>query len=237
MKFAIATAVQGRYQLFKAFCEYYAEMKTKFDFELYISVSEEENKVTARNCGHKTVDIPNQPLWKKVNASAQIAKDYKYIIFIGSDDFLSPETLAYYVGLFSQNKWDYIYPLDWYFFDAKTKKGLYWAGYDKPFNKGIACGAGRALSYRAMSRLNFKPWIEGFDSVLDTGFDKQIRKLRLVGFGFKLKDMNLFALDVKTKNNMTKFAVWDNSFPLDGRRMLQQYMPNHFKKIYNQCAV
>lgn len=233
MRFAIATAVQGRYRLFDLFCEYYAGMKQVLDFELYVSVSEDQNRIIANRWKHQPINVPNEPLWQKVNASAQAAKNYEFIIFIGSDDFMTEQTLRYYIALFEQNKYEYVFPYDWYFFDTRTKKGLYWAGYNQPFNIGTACGAGRALSKRAMHRMNFQPWIRGFDTVLDTGMDRQIKKLRLKSYGFHLKRMNLFAMDVKTRNNMTPFAVWDNSFLLDGKKMLREYMPDHVNKFVN----
>jgi hypothetical protein len=233
MRFAIATAVQGRYKLYDLFCEYYAEMKRVLDFDLFVSVSEDQTRIITNRWGHTPLMVPNQPLWQKVNASAQASRNYDFTIFIGSDDFMTEQTLRYYIALFEQNKYEYVYPLDWYFFDTRTKRGLYWAGYNKEFNRGIACGAGRAFSKRAMGRMNYQPWIKGFDHVLDSGMDKQIRKLRLKSFGFKLKDMNLFAMDVKTANNMTPFAVWDNSFLIEGKRMLKEFLPNHVNKFYN----
>lgn len=231
MKIAIVTSAWKRHKLFDLFCKYYSDLKSTYPFELIISCSEKETISICKKYGHASVMVENSPLFLKMNASAKMAKGYDYSIMIGSDDFISPKMLLWYIDKFKATNHDYIYPLDWYFFDTKTKKGLYWAGYRQKFNVGMACGAGRAISKKLMDKLNWQPWIKGYDHVLDTGMDKQLSKLSYTSMGFYLKKENIFSVDIKTETNMTPFANWDNTYEVSGMKMIIDNMPNYANQI------
>jgi len=231
MKLAIITAAWKRHKLFEFFCEYYSVLKQAHPFELIVACSEKETLTLAQKYGHTALMIENNPLYLKMNAPAMKARGSDYCLMIGSDDFITPKMLMWYIEKAQQTKHDYIYPLDWYFFDTKTKKGLYWAGYRQKWNTGMACGAGRILSKRLMDKLNWQPWIKGYDHVLDTGMDKLLAKLQYSSMGFYLKKENLFSVDIKTDTNMTPFAKWDNTVELNGTKMLLDHMPQQMTKI------
>lgn len=233
MKISIVTGAWGRYKLLEFFCKYYKDIKEKIDFELIVACSEKETARITKKHGHTVVNIPNQPLYAKFNAAEQAAKGSDYVINIGSDDFISEETLLFYKAVFEKG-FDYVYTLDWYFLDTKTKKGLYWAGYNQPYNKGKACGAGRALSKNILDKMKWSPWVAGYDRQLDTGMQKQLDSIKHTEYGFKLRDLGLFALDIKSEQQMTPFEKWPNSFffPGDGMEMLQTYLPQYADEIF-----
>lgn len=225
MKIAICTGAYKRPELLDLFCRYYRWLADNtFPFELIVACSEPSALRTAQQYGHTAFMVNNHPLTRKFNMSNQYAEGADYVLNIGSDDFLSPKTLLHYVELFRQGH-DYIAPLDWYFFDTKTKHALYWAGYNKPYNIGKACGAGRALSKKLLEKMNWQPWAAGYDRVLDTGMQVNLDKHPHTSHIFRLKDCGLFALDVKTEMNMTKFDRWPNTFEVDINALLSEQMP------------
>ena len=235
-KLAICTGAWKRFNLLELFCKHYDELKKYYPIELYISVSENEAKQIIEKYNHIPVEIENTPLSNKMNAAVISASMKKpdYCLMVGSDDFLSHELIEYYFQLF-ENGFDYIYTLDWYFFDTKTKRGLYWGGYIKEHNRGHACGAGRCLSNNLLQKMKWTPWLYGYDNILDTGMDIQLRKLKYKKYGFYLRENNLFAIDIKSSTNMTPFNRWDNTVELDGHTMLFNGIEN-YEEIYNLCA-
>lgn len=236
-KICLVTGAWQRHKLFELFCEYYADLKKKlpFELELVVAVSEQETKMICRKHGHTDVFAPNSPLTRKFNAATMAARDRgaDYTLNIGSDDFLTEGFLMYYVEQM-QKGFDFIAPLDWYFYDVQTRQGLYWAGYDKPHNKGMACGAGRALSKRFLDLIDWQPWPDGYDRVLDTGMQRLLDMYQHSSHIFSLKEHGIFALDVKTNDvQMTKFAHWPNTFSLNGLEMLKANLPEYVNKIIN----
>lgn len=232
IKLAIVTGAWKRHRLFSVFCEYYQNLALKVPFKLFIAVSEKETELIAKWYGHTTVFVPNEPLGEKFNAATQAAKGADYTINIGSDDFLTEGFLRYYIEQIKTGA-DYIGALDGYFFDVKTKQGLYWAGYNQPYNKGHTIGLGRALSKRLLDEIDWQPWPSGFDKVLDSGLQKLLDMHEHTEHIFRMKEQGIFALDVKTEENMTPFAPWPNSFPLNGVQMLTEHMPDYANKIIN----
>ena len=230
MKITICTGAWKRPNLLDFFCRYYADLQKKFPFELVVACSEKEAMSICQAHGHTCFMVVNEPLHRKFNAAVQAAKGSDYVINIGSDDFLTEDFLRHYDGLFREGH-DYITTLDWYFFDTKTKKGLYWKGYDKPHNTGKGCGAGRALSKHLLEEMNWKPWAAGYDKVLDTGMQVKLDAIPHKAHSFRLRDLGLFALDIKTEENMTPFDRWDNTTLFDGREMLDAYVPEYTAEI------
>lgn len=231
MKLSLVTGAWQRHTLFEFFCRYYKDLQKKIDFELIVACSEPETIAIAKKYGHSIAKIANQPLYRKFNAASEMAKGSDYCIMIGSDDFLTAETLKHYIELFKEG-YDYIFTLDWYFYDTKTKKGLYWKGYSEPYRYGKGCGAGRALSKNLMDKMKWNPWISGFDNLLDTGMEKQLDRIPHTEYGFRLRDEGLFALDIKSDVNMTKFERWDNSIEFDGKEMIKTYLPKYADEIF-----
>lgn len=230
LKISIASGAWKRHRLFKYFCEYYQQLKEVYPFRLIVSCTEKETFDMCMKYGHQPVMVDNTPLYRKMNASVKKADGSDYTILIGSDDFISEKAFLYYIELFKQ-KIDYIYTLDWYFYDTISKRSLYWGGYDRKFNKGLGCGAGRAVSRNLMEQLQWEPWPPGYDKVLDTGMERKLDKLKFTHYGFKLKDFDLFCLDIKTEVNMTPFNVWPNCTLMEPKLMLQKYMPKETEKI------
>ncbi len=229
---ALITGAWQRHDLFRLFCRYYADLQKKIPFELIVACSEAETLDIAKEHGHTTIAVNNHPLTRKFNTAAQMAQGADYCLMLGSDDFITEKTLRYYLELFDRGI-DYIGVTDWWFYDSLTKKSLFWAGYDKAANRGHACGAGRALSKNLMDKLSWTPWAAGYDKILDTGMDVRLSSIQHTKHFFSLNQLQLFALDIKTAENMTVYAEWPNTIPMNSVEMLKKNMPDWADEILN----
>lgn len=232
MRIAIVTGAYKRHDLFQLFCRYYYDLQQRVPFTLIVACSEAQTLEIARHYGHEAFIVNNHPLTRKFNMAAQYAEGADYCIMLGSDDFLSEATLRHYVKLFEQGH-DYIGVLDWWFYNSLNGEALYWKGYNKAANRGHTCGAGRALSKNLMGAVDWQPWAAGYDKILDTGMDVQLAKVEHTKHVFSLNETGLFALDVKSEENMTKFAAWPNTVPFDAGQLLGKHMPRWKDEILN----
>jgi len=232
MRIAIVTGAYKRHELLDLFCRYYQWLQQRIPFDLVVACSETQTKQIVRHYGHTAIMVNNHPLTRKFNMAAQHAAGADYCIMLGSDDFLSEATLRHYVNLFEQG-YDYIGVLDWWFYNSLTGAGLYWKGYDTTANRGHLCGAGRALSKRLMEAVGWQPWEPGYDKILDTGMDVRLARVEHTKHAFNLNDAGLFALDIKTEENMTKFAHWPNTVSVNSLKMLGQHLPEWRDEIIN----
>lgn len=224
-KIALITAAWGRAELFSFFCRYWAEMAELFPLSLYCAVSELSTLEIARENNFNIVEADNQPLFRKWNAVVKRAEKDRpdYCLFMGSDDIMNVTLLEYYMELMAV-KPDYIAPYDWYFYDCRSRNGLYWGGYREQYRYGEPCGAGRMLSAEMLDAIKWQPWLPGYDKGLDTGFTNNIKNIFTTNVFFHIKCReNMCALDIKTRNNMTPFRQWDNSTMMRGDKMLEEF--------------
>lgn len=246
MRIAIVTAVWKRPEIFKMFAAGVQRLQERFNpVEIICCVAGSEEFTSRYMVEAYTdffyVEAPNHPLGRKMNAALGLARKLSpdFCLMVGSDDIIGESLMETYLHHCARGV-DYTYLLDCYFFDTVTKKGLYWGGYRANFNKGYPLGMGRMISARMLNLLNWVCWPDGYDKVLDTGFDKQVKALQ--GYrggirmqGINLKDSNLFALDIKSSTNMTPFAPWDNTHLVDGKTMLFNNLPEQLAKtIYGK---
>lgn len=220
----ICTGAYKRPELLELFCRYYAWLQKRIPFTLIVACSESSARQIVEHYGHTAFMVNNHPLTRKFNMAAQYAEGADYCINIGSDDFLTEKTLRHYCTLFDRGI-DYIAPLDWWFYNSLTGKSIYWAGYNKPENVGKPCGAGRALSKRLLEAMDWRPWADGYDHILDTGMDVNLAKHPHTSHIFSLNQIQLFALDIKTAVNMTPYNDWPNTIPMNTNDMLQKHFP------------
>jgi hypothetical protein len=236
LRVAIVTAVWKRPDIFEMFAEGVKVLQSVFlNVEFIVCVAGSEG----RQCrdmvlkhGFKYVEHPNHPLSAKLNHATLLAKTFQpdYCLMMGSDDLIGVDLMDYYIVQMRKGI-DYIYLLDCYFFDTVTKKGLYWAGYRKPHNIGVPAGIGRVISKRILNSLNWICWPLGYDKILDTGFDRALKRLSYSEHGILLREINCFALDIKSSTNMTPFDKWDNSSFVDGRDILFNNLPKHLAEM------
>lgn len=238
MRLAIVTAVWQRPEIFEMFAAGVAMLQQHFKgrLEIVCCVAGSEGWVSRNMVNSRPnffyVEHPNQPLGQKMNAAAILASRLTpdYCLMVGSDDIIGISLMEkYYVSM--QQGVDYTYLMDCYFFDVVSKRGLYWGGYTKSFNKGLPLGMGRLISARVLKQIKWICWPPGYDRILDTAFDKQMKHARCSRVELYMKRDNVFGLDIKSAVNMTKFVQWDNSQFIDGYKLLFDNLPNHLATL------
>lgn len=242
MRIAIVTGIWKRPEVFEMFCEGIKTLQVHFAgrLEIVVCVAGSEGNLSRKRVNtYKNffyTEVPNRPLGKKMNSAANLARKLSpnYCLMVGSDDVIGINLMERYLSEMQKGT-DYVYLTDCYFFDLTTKKGLYWGGYIRNFNKGKGAGIGRLISRRILDAINWTCWPAGYDTVLDTAFDKQIEKIQCTKVGINIKQAGLFALDIKSKENMTPFELWENSKFIDGKEMLFNNLPEPLAtKIYGR---
>lgn len=238
MRLAIVTGIWKRPEIFRMFAEGVKVLQDHFKgrLEIVCCVAGSEG-ITSRNLVNQYsnffyCEVPNHPLGEKMNKAAFLASRLQpnYCLMLGSDDIIGIGLMEkYYAAM--QQRVDYVYLMDCFFFDTFSKKGLYWGGYTKNFNRGRALGMGRLISARTLTQLRWICWPPGYDRILDTAFDRQMDRTRCSRLPVTLKHEGLFALDIKSSTNMTQFTQWDNSYFVDGKKMLFDNLPVHLATL------
>lgn len=223
-KIAICTAVWKRPEIFKMFAEGFKKLGA--GIELIVAGSEGNiSRELVLSCAPEAhyIEIPNDPLATKMNATTLKARDLgaDYVICVGSDDIITPELLKVYIEYMRQG-FDYIAVLDWYFYDTVTKKAAYWGGYIDG-RKGHTCGAGRVLSSELMAKWNWQPWEIKDSKVLDNSMQNKLKRTAHSAVTFSLKEKGVFAIDVKSSTNMTPFALWPNTKYIDVKQIKKHF--------------
>ncbi len=238
MRLAIVTAVWKRPEVFEMFAQGIKMLQFYFQGRIEIvccvagSEGHQSRSMVEAHHNFFYTEAPNQPLHLKFNQATRLASKLSadYCLMIGSDDIIGKNLMErYYVIM--QKGIEYAYLTDCYFFDTVTKKGLYWGGYIAKFNRGKGAGIGRLISKSALDKINWICWPPGYDRVLDTGFDKQIDRLRISKVEINLRREKLFALDIKSSTNMTPFNKWENSDFVDGRKLLIDNLPDELATL------
>ena len=247
IKLAIVTSVWGRYKVFDMFLKGLHELSVKCpDFEFYFIVStsfqqdkekcyDEEidyeswfhpkyGELWDSNIRTSHIEIPNEPLAAKVNATTYAAGKLgvDYVLCMGSDDIISPELLNEY-GKLMRKGIDFIGVTDFYFYDTVSKRSLYWGGYTEPNSKGHTAGAARCLSARLLDQWDWMPWENKDSLMLDKSMQDKLKVTPHTIETFSMKEKGLFAVDIKSSTNMTPFEKWNNSDFIDNAILKKQF--------------
>lgn len=238
IRVAIVTGVWKRPEIFKMFAAGVKSLQDHFAGRLEIiccvagSEGYRSQQMVTPHTNFFYTEVPNQPLGQKMNAAVFLCRKLSpdYCLMIGSDDIIGISLMEKYYELIQRGV-GYAYLTDCFFFDTRTKRGLYWGGYTRSFNRGKGAGIGRLISKTVLDRINWLCWPPGYDRILDTAFDKQIEKINCSKVEINLKRDKVFALDIKSSTNMTPFELWENSTYIDGRKILFENLPNHLAQL------
>lgn len=244
IKLAIVTSIWGRPEVFRMFMKGIQKLVDgchDFHFTLVLSTSFQNDRskcfdeeiafedlyngwIGDSPCPFVTIEIPNEPLAAKVNATTYACRDLgvHYVLCLGSDDIISPELLNEYAK-YMRKGIDFIGVSDFYFYDTVSNKALYWGGYREQWRKGHSAGAGRALSARLLEQWNWMPWENKDSLMLDKSMQDKLKITPHTIEVFSMKEKGLFALDIKSSTNMTPFKQWDNSEFIDVEIIKKQF--------------
>jgi len=236
MKIAIVTAIWQRPEVWDMFKRGVMRLRNQYsDIEVEVCVAGSEGHRSKNRCKEKWihyVEVPNNPLGRKMNTALKLAQGYDYYLLMGSDDIICNKLFDLYLDA-AEDGIDYTYLMDGYFFDTTSKKALYWGGYRMAHNKGDSLGAGRFLSRRLIEAMNHECWYDvRLSGLLDQAMNEKMKQIEHTTREIWLKDNDCALIDIKSSTNMTQFAKWDNAefIPIGD---VAKYLPNHeFQKIY-----
>lgn len=200
MRVGLLTSIWGRSRLTEIVLRYYAGLSIPgIDFERVAVVSPGDPDPHELNPDWHYAIAPNMPLTDKWNVGAKLMEvmDLDCVVITGSDDFLSKE---YFEAVADQieSGADFIKFGGLHFYDAPSKRLIY---VDDCF-----MGLGRCLSNSLMRAVRWQPYFPerkmGIDGWMDFVcrphcFDTTVR--------IKSRDRGIFALDVKTDQNIKSF--------------------------------
>ena len=220
MKISMVTGVWKRPDVFEMFAKGVHNLGIEIDVIVSGSEGEQSRKMVEAH-GFHYIEIPNQPLAKKMNATTLKAKELgsDYVICMGSDDIMSPELLKHFQIAMSAG-YDYIGITDLYFYDTVSKKAAYWGGYRDRHRRGVCAGPCRAISKKLMNTWGWQPWKVGDDAMLDNSMERQPKGRQKI---FNLKRLGCYALDIKSSTNMTPFELWDNTSYIDSSIIKEKF--------------
>jgi hypothetical protein len=199
-----------RPEVFRIFATGVNRLKSKFDIiTLSVGSEHQESLKLCRDFGINYCEYPNKPLGAKFNAGMLAMREFRpdYVTIMGSDDLLSTETFAK-IWNYCEQGVEMVGFLDLYFFDLLTGKLVYWPGYGNrgtkadSARKGEAIGLGRTLSARVLDKMSWQPWKSDIDMSLDWYMTQRLKVLRVKPKIFTLKENNLFAVDLKSNENI-----------------------------------
>ena len=221
IKPVIVTGMWKRPEVFKIFGQHYKGL----GIDVIVAGSEgKESEKLAKKYGFHYIEIENQPLATKMNATTLKAKElgYTHVICVGSDDLLSKELIDEYLKLMRKG-YDYIGVTDFYFYEMESSKAAYWGGYRDRQRLGHTAGAGRVISRTLLDEWDWKPWDDKDSKYLDNSMQTKLRSSLHPKTTFSLKEKGLLAVDIKSQVNMTPFELWDNTSYIDPKLITDNF--------------
>lgn len=210
MKVTIATMIWRRPEVFECFAVGVKNLIQSFpeiEFEVVAVGSEGEHSFQlAFNHGFTYHEYPNDNLGKKAQFRLDKVKetDPDYVLFLGSDDILTPSAFAYCIRHMN-NRIEHIAPFDIYYLNRKR---LYYSeGYRVGHHRhGEPVAPGRLLSASILNKLNWTLWD---NSVVHRGLDSKayarIKSAQNSYHYYSLKDIGAMLIDIKTSENLSTF--------------------------------
>jgi len=217
----IVTGMWKRPEVFEIFAKH---TKT-LGIEVIVAGSEgKKSRNLAEKYGFHYIEIENDPLAAKMNATTLKAKELKYthVICVGSDDLLSKELIDEYLTLMRKG-YDYIGVTDFYFYELESGKAAYWGGYRDRNRIGHTAGAGRVISKTLLDEWDWMPWDDKDSKYLDNSMQNKLRSSIHPKTTFSLKGKGLLAVDIKSQVNMTPFELWDNTLYIEPKLITDNF--------------
>jgi len=217
----IVTGMWKRPEVFEIFAKH---TKT-LGIDVIVAGSEgKKSRNLAEKYGFHYIEIENDPLAAKMNATTLKAKELKYthVICVGSDDLLSKELIDEYLTLMRKG-YDYIGVTDFYFYELESGKAAYWGGYRDRNRIGHTAGAGRVISKTLLDEWDWMPWDDKDSKYLDNSMQNKLRSSIHPKTTFSLKGKGLLAVDIKSQVNMTPFELWDNTLYIEPKLITDNF--------------
>lgn len=183
-----------------------------YDVQVLIVGSEgEKSKKLTEKYGFNYIEHVNAPVSKKFNSLSINAKKYDpdYVVLFGSDDVMSPNFLNSTILEMEYKKIDLLGFSDLYFYDTLTDDLVYWGGYTNGRKDPIGCG--RVFSSKVLEKLNWKLWGNYNQNRGLDGITANLVKRHFDFNNYKMSDLGIKIVDVKSDFNITNFKLYKNT--------------------------
>jgi len=232
MKIGVLSCIYGRPKVTEVFCKGLVRLKENFGvFPLIVGSEGEASLRFAREYGLLYLRFNNRPLGAKFNAGMRAIMSYNldYVMVLGSDDLISDDYMECFVKIMKTQKPDLIGTTDCYFYSPTHKKLGYWDGY-RNARKGETIGMGRTLSKKLIYKLKLTPWFHGINKGLDGSMMSQVLRHRPKIISLSQKKENIFAVDIKSKGNITSFGAYKH-LQKEPIELINTHLPWETKQI------
>ena len=238
------------------------ELKGEINLELVAVGSEgERSKDICEESEFNYFEYENQPMSEKWNFGLQMTKKINpdAVIIVGSDDLIDKNLLKFYDKKLKQG-YMMVGIKDFYIYDTERRKLAYWRGYGKlndAHRMNETIGLARCLSKTLLDKLDFNIWNDlNISRNLDGAMTTRLKEVgiypvseanmpyvdldnQLYGaghLGYNLKEIEGFAIDIKTKTNVTTFDRYlardpDSIEYLDGEFLVSKLNENTVAEI------
>ncbi|MEB3884952.1 tetratricopeptide repeat protein [Lyngbya sp. CCY1209] len=235
-KIVIYTCVWSRPELTRVVLSHYSDLQKqlsgKIQLELLAVGSEgETSRQVCESCGFDYLEHPNLPLSAKWEYGLNRCADYDpdAVIIVGSDDIVSRGLIEFYDQKLREGL-VFVGIKDGYFWDVMSGQMMWWKGYGRLDTRrfGETIGMARCLARPLLDRLNFSAW-KGLQinkrldrivtqKLLDLGLqildhenlipvENDSKILKIGHCGFWMQEIEGFAVDIKTSENITPFSL------------------------------
>ncbi|MFL2945241.1 MAG: hypothetical protein ACJZ33_04440, partial [Candidatus Poseidoniales archaeon] len=229
------TCVWKRPRLTKIVMNYYSKLKEEIKDTVnleFVAVGSEGKKSRSicEDAGFHYYEYENQPMSEKWQHGLEMTKKYNpdAVIIMGSDDIITKEIIDFYIGKINLG-YLLIGIKDFYIYESTLKKLAHWRGYGKlndAHRMDETIGLGRCLARPLLDKIKFDVWGGlKLKRNLDGAMTNRLKEfgifpisedncpiindngklLRIGHVGYKLNEMNGFAIDIKSKTNVTNF--------------------------------
>ena len=235
LNLVMLTCVWKRPKLTKIIMSYYSKLKEEVRDTVnleFVAVGSEgkKSRTICEDAGFHYYEYENQPMSKKWQHGLEMTEKFNPdgVIIMGSDDIITKEIINFYVEKINLG-YLLIGIKDFYIYESSIKKLAHWRGYGElndAHRMDETIGLGRCLARPLLDKIKFDVW-SGLELKrnLDGAMTNRLKEfgifpvsedncsiiihngkiLRIGHIGYKLNEMNGFAIDIKSKTNVTNF--------------------------------
>jgi hypothetical protein len=187
----------------------YCANKMPWLHKVYVVSEPEDYHFILKYPNTTVISHKNNPLSAKWQSGVFHLKnlDFDAVMILGSDDWMTFETYQFICNKISEGH-DFVGFTDCYF--RNDDIDYYWSGYRKKDRKFEPIGAGRTISKSALISMNWILFPELLDESLDRTSWPQIVRHTKNRYKTKLKDHNLYMVDIKDEESMNSISVIPN---------------------------
>ena len=211
MNLAIVTAIDGRYNMTKAFLTACDRIKYETGVQTYAAITPEDRCLELIPWHDvRYIEYKNKPVGEKFNAAVKMLRDtdFTHMMILGSDDLVSTPFIEHALTL---DEFD-ISGIDglWFWGLNPRRAGFKSFGFF-PVNK-VYAGPGKIISRRLVEAVDYEVWPPACNYGMDAKMMVKIRdavrrnKLSLKHHRYSLSETGGFLIDIKYDHHISSLS-------------------------------